>query len=355
MVSGAQATFSFFSIFLSSHIKLKKFLEALQDAKEASALAPTNHTALLRQGEALFELGEFESALRAFEEGQRHDAEHGAKWDVWLRRCRAELAEEQAASGAQSTQTSVTATGSDAHAPASGTQAPAAVAAAPAPASASAPAPTAPVTPKIRHEWYQTESHVVVTVFCKGLKREQVHETLSETAYSLRLDLPTGDSWEQKLELAGGIVPGESSLQVLSTKLELWLKKRHAARWSTLERVPGADNAPAPAPGVLLPPVATAKPAAYSSKKKVNWDELVKNEKDDSEDPLNAVFKGIYGNGTDEQRRAMMKSYQESGGTVLSTNWEDVGKKKVEVSPPTGMIAKKWGTDEIVAEGDTKK
>ncbi len=51
----------------------------------------------------------------------------------------------------------------------------------------------------------------------------------------------------------------------------------------------------------------------------------------------------------------MMKSYQESGGTVLSTNWEDVGKKKVEVSPPDGMIAKKWGTDEVVAEGGKKE
>lgn len=27
----------------------------------------------------------------------------------------------------------------------------------------------------------------------------------------------------------------------------------------------------------------------------------------------------------------MMKSFQESNGTALSTNWEDVGKKRVEV------------------------
>ena len=72
----------------------------------------------------------------------------------------------------------------------------------------------------------------------------------------------------------------------------------------------------------------------------------------------------------------MMKSYVESGGTVLSTSngvsqfnltgivltfcffltdWEDVGKKKVEVSPPDGMVARKWGTDEVIAEGGEKK
>lgn len=32
----------------------------------------------------------------------------------------------------------------------------------------------------------------------------------------------------------------------------------------------------------------------------------------------------------------------ESNGTVLSTNWKEVGSKKVEGSPPNGMEVKKW-------------
>lgn len=32
----------------------------------------------------------------------------------------------------------------------------------------------------------------------------------------------------------------------------------------------------------------------------------------------------------------------ESGGTVLSTNWAEVGKEKVEVKPPDGMEFKKY-------------
>ena len=32
----------------------------------------------------------------------------------------------------------------------------------------------------------------------------------------------------------------------------------------------------------------------------------------------------------------------ESNGTVLSTNWKEVGSKKVEGSPPDGMEMKKW-------------
>ena len=33
---------------------------------------------------------------------------------------------------------------------------------------------------------------------------------------------------------------------------------------------------------------------------------------------------------------------QESGGTVLSTNWKEIGEKKVEVKPPDGMEYKQW-------------
>jgi hypothetical protein len=32
----------------------------------------------------------------------------------------------------------------------------------------------------------------------------------------------------------------------------------------------------------------------------------------------------------------------ESGGTVLSTNWKDVGAKTLDVKPPDGMEFKKW-------------
>ncbi len=32
----------------------------------------------------------------------------------------------------------------------------------------------------------------------------------------------------------------------------------------------------------------------------------------------------------------------ESGGTVLSTNWGEVGEKKVDMKPPDGMEFKKY-------------
>jgi suppressor of G2 allele of SKP1 len=58
--------------------------------------------------------------------------------------------------------------------------------------------------------------------------------------------------------------------------------------------------------------------------------------------PLFAAFCCSLLQGDEDTRRAMMKSFVESNGTVLSTNWKDVGAKKIECTPPEGMELHKW-------------
>lgn len=70
---------------------------------------------------------------------------------------------------------------------------------------------------------------------------------------------------------------------------------------------------------------------------KKNWDAIIDEfeKEEEKEQGVNELFKQIYESGSDEVRRAMNKSFQESGGTVLSTNWENVASKRVEPKPPS--------------------
>lgn len=73
------------------------------------------------------------------------------------------------------------------------------------------------------------------------------------------------------------------------------------------------------------------------NRKNKNWDEILKEEEiqieknnELGEDATLKFFKEIYKNADEETKRAMMKSYMTSGGTVLSTNWNDVKTKDYE-------------------------
>lgn len=83
---------------------------------------------------------------------------------------------------------------------------------------------------------------------------------------------------------------------------------------------------------------------AYPSSSKTgakNWDKIGEEGSDDESD-VNLFFKKLYRNATPEQQRAMMKSFTESNGTSLSTDWNDVKARTVETVPPEGVEAKKW-------------
>merc|ERR1712146_820060 len=91
-------------------------------------------------------------------------------------------------------------------------------------------------------------------------------------------------------------------------------------------------------------------PAAYpsSQKAKKNWDSIGADDgKPEGDEALNKLFKEIYANASEETRRAMVKSFQTSGGTVLSTNWDEVGKSDYEGKDrPSAPEGQAWA-DEV--------
>jgi suppressor of G2 allele of SKP1 len=87
---------------------------------------------------------------------------------------------------------------------------------------------------------------------------------------------------------------------------------------------------------------ASSKHPASTKTEKKNWDNIGDDIDSDEEKDVNVFFKKLFKGATPEQQRAMMKSFTESNGTSLSTDWDDVKDRKVETVPPEGVEAKKW-------------
>lgn len=246
---------------------------------------------------------------------------------------------------------------------------------------------------KIRHEWYQTPDQVVVTLFAKGVPKDKATIDIQEKSLSISFPMPNSSEFEFSLDpLYSLINPSASSAKIMSTKAEFTLQKRTAGeKWHSLEGSEPSDNKPGDASSALaikaadldgkLPHPSSAPVYPTSSKTgPKNWDKLASeltkkptkkqkeistaDEKGEEEgehgggdadddvgaldddlegpDPVQGFFQKIYRDADPDTRRAMIKSYQESNGTSLSTNWSEVGKGPVETSPPEGMVAKKW-------------
>ncbi|XP_020299921.1 protein SGT1 homolog [Pseudomyrmex gracilis] len=202
--------------------------------------------------------------------------------------------------------------------------------------------------PKIKHDWYQTDSHVIVTILAKNAGNVKV--ACENNALSVSAKLPSGNEYSLEIDLAHPIVNEQCAYKVLPSKIEIKLKKQDGIRWTVLEGVNVESNQKVkPIPREILE---GQQPPKYPSSCKIyrDWDKLQKMiEKEATEEPegeaaVNALFQKIYGSGSDDVRKAMNKSFIESGGTVLSTNWEEVKKDKVDRKPPDGMEWKSWNS-----------
>uniref|UniRef100_A0A6B2EKD8 Putative suppressor of g2 allele of skp1 n=1 Tax=Phlebotomus kandelakii TaxID=1109342 RepID=A0A6B2EKD8_9DIPT len=175
----------------------------------------------------------------------------------------------------------------------------------------------------VKHDWYQSETSVVVTVLLKNATEKNYSVKIEEESLEV-----TADGYSLQLDLLKPINPDQSSHKTTPSKIEIILKKVTGEQWTSLQKEEGAKS--------------------VELKSKLNWDKICKEnelkeaEEAKGEEGLQNLFQKIYGDSSPEVRMAMNKSFSESGGTVLSTNWAEVGAKQVEVKPPDGTEFKKW-------------
>ncbi|KAH0941694.1 hypothetical protein HID58_001331 [Brassica napus] len=309
----------FFADRAQANVKLENLIEAVEDANKAIELDPLLTKAYLRKGTACMKLEEYQTAKNALEKGASI-APSESKFKKLIDECDLRISEEEkilvqpvASPSVKADLTHVS---------------------------------SAPAKPKFRHDYYQKPEEVVVTIFAKGIPKQNVNIDFGEQVLSVVIDVPgEEEAYHLQPRLFGKIVPEKCRYEVLSTKVEIRLAKAEIITWASLEhaKVPAV----LPKPNVLSE--VSVRPAYPSSKKVKDWDKLeaeVKKQENDEklegDAALDKSLREMYSNADEDMRRAMSKSFVESNGTVLSTNWKEVGAKTIESTPPDGMELKKW-------------
>ncbi|CAM1508002.1 Fc.00g048500.m01.CDS01 [Cosmosporella sp. VM-42] len=250
-----------------------------------------------------------------------------------------------------------------------------------------AAATTAPVVPAdtpVRLQEFQSNTTMSVSIFSKGVNKDTLE--VNFLPFSVHLDsikYPNGDEKPYELHLWGEIDCEGSKYTVTPSKVELLLKKKAPGKWAKLKgeikteatetvdaaaveeeaklqalkdarnkamkeaetpSIPVEDKGNGKAPTTSTGPAKPAGPSYPSSSRTgpKNWDAVLADEDEEDGKDVNFFFKNLFKNATPEQQRAMMKSFTESSGTSLSTDWNDVKDRTVETVPPEGVEAKKW-------------
>ncbi|KAF3771391.1 SGS-domain-containing protein [Cryphonectria parasitica EP155] len=215
-----------------------------------------------------------------------------------------------------------------------------------------------------RSQMYQSDASITISLFMKFASKEDTAKVQVELQPNLITvtGVPREPSTAYIVPHAA-INPAKSTYRVATMKIEFNLAKAQPGKWPSFGReelsqpgpstLPQADEtaihttlgsntaaAQASTPKEPPKPKAPVYPTSAKGGPK-DWDHI---SADDDEKDVDAFFKQLYKDATPDQQRAMMKSFQESNGTTLSTDWATVSKETVKTNPPEGVVAKKWSS-----------
>lgn len=179
---------------------------------------------------------------------------------------------------------------------------------------------------KVITNWMQTATEVVLELMAN---RPLTNHGVKFEKKCVKIVKTEDDSVKCTFNLPNAIIPEKSSFKVSGLKMVITLiKEVPNFNWVNFEVGKG-------------PEVTTSKPVVgyypSSSKVKKDWNQLdleldkeMKEEEKDANEGMMKMFRQIYERSDEKTRRAMIKSFQTSGGTVLSTDWNDVKDKDYE-------------------------
>jgi suppressor of G2 allele of SKP1 len=118
----------------------------------------------------------------------------------------------------------------------------------------------------VRHDWYQTDDRVVVTVLLKNAVEKKYQCQIESDSVTV-----SAENYELKLELFSPIQPEKSTHKSTPSKIEIILFKRDFGKWLALERK--IEEQP--------------QPVVIKKKKPDDWEKLAKDiEKNEENDEV---------------------------------------------------------------------
>jgi len=364
-----------------AHFHCQNFKRALQDAKQASkimkqlqnqeniTLRPTQIEASYgRLGRAAMQLQQYEEAIEAFTKALQIRDDHQQSfnfinggdhdYDRRIQVCKSRLSStgttksnsQKSCKTSDALTTGTDSTSSEVITRKSTTE-------------------TRPTMPK--YQYYQNDSFMTIAILEPNVQAENLHVKFSKYKLSVILQKSGVDFTVCHGHLFDTVNVDKCKINIGDEKVLIKLKKVEAHSWHELFGAPKDEeeeeeeeeeekgrqtktiqSKPSGTTQEKVPIVKDVKQdnnknsqtKPYASHR--DWNaierELKKqeaNEKPEGEEALNKLFKNIYAGANSDTRRAMVKSFQTSGGTVLSTNWGEVDKKDYENErqAPKGM------------------